>query len=54
MALSALRVMVLCMAMGQGAGTAAALATQGDQAVRDVDVSRLQSTLVEQGVLLDV
>lgn len=54
MALSALRVMVICMAMGQAAGAAAALAVQDGMPVRDLDVSRLQETLLEQGVILDV
>jgi len=38
-----------CMAMGEAAGVAAALAVQGDGSVRRVDVPRLQALLEAQG-----
>jgi hypothetical protein len=41
-----------CIAMGQAAGTAAALATKYNIAVRDVNHKELQSCLVKQGVPL--
>lgn len=48
-----LRVMPNCFAMGQAAGTAAALAVQGGGLTsRQVDVSLLQRTLVQQGAWL--
>ncbi|MBW4079870.1 FAD-dependent oxidoreductase [Paenibacillus sp. S150] len=48
-----LRVMPNCFAMGQAAGTAAALAAgAGGCTSREVDVPRLQQTLVEQGAWL--
>ncbi len=42
-----------CMAWGQAAGTAAAIATNQRVSIRDVDISLLQETLVNQGVILD-
>jgi hypothetical protein len=47
------RVMATCMAMGQGAGTAAALAVRTGAAIPDVDVALLRQTLVEQGAIVD-
>ena len=41
-------------AMGQAAGTAAAMAAAGDGNVRNVDVSRLQRTLAAQGAHLEL
>lgn len=41
-----------CMAMGQAAGTAAALAVKGGVKVRDVDYGSLQECLHRQGVPL--
>jgi hypothetical protein len=41
-----------CMVTGQAAGTAAALAISRNVKARDVDISELQRTLLEQGVLL--
>jgi hypothetical protein len=40
------------MATGHAAGTAAALAAQGEGAVRALDVAALQRTLREQDVVL--
>lgn len=51
-ALASVRMMPSCMAMGQAAGTAAALAIQGAIPVRQVDPGALRSRLAEQGVLL--
>ena len=44
---------VSCMAQGQAAGTAAALAAKAGVTPRQVDVQALRSTLKEQGVFLD-
>jgi hypothetical protein len=44
--------MAQCMAMGQAAGTAAALATDTD--VRAVDVARLQDRLRKDGAILSL
>lgn len=53
---SSLRVMGTCMAMGQAAGTAAALCAadpgwKGD--VRELDVARLRGTLIDDGAVLE-
>jgi glycine/D-amino acid oxidase-like deaminating enzyme len=42
-----------CMATGQAAGTAAAVAAQAGVAVRSVDVAALQAKLREQGAILE-
>lgn len=47
-----LRVMPNCFAMGQAAGTAAALALREGVKSREISVSRLQDRLVEQGAWL--
>ncbi len=47
------RVMATCMAMGQGAGTAAALALRDGTAIPEIDVDRLRATLKEQGAIVD-
>lgn len=47
------RVMATCMAIGEGAGTAAALAVQAGVIPRDLDTSSLRKKLVEQGALVD-
>ena len=53
-ALASSRVTVTCMAMGQAAGTAAALAARADAAARELDVPGLQRRLVDDGaVILD-
>lgn len=41
-----------CIAMGQAAGTAAALAVQGGIGPREVDIAVLQQRLLDQGVIL--
>jgi hypothetical protein len=47
------RVMPICMALGQAAGTAAALAVAQKTSLRDLEVSTLQKRLLEQGALLE-
>lgn len=51
-AAGAIRVMPPCMAMGQAAGTAAALAVSAKTTVRKVAVKQLQTVLKENGVYL--
>lgn len=51
-ALAAIRVMPPSFAMGQAAGTAAALAVAGGVQVRAVDVQKLQEQLLEDGAYL--
>lgn len=51
-AAGAVRVMPPCMAMGQAAGTAAALAVKSGINVRDVDTDELRSTLRQNGAYL--
>jgi len=51
-AFGSLRVMTHCMAIGQAAGTAAALAADSGSCPAEVDIDLLQGRLVEQGVLL--
>ena len=51
-AAGAIRVMPPCMAMGQAAGTAAAMAAKQNIPVRDVNVTALQESLRNQGVCL--
>jgi hypothetical protein len=51
---ASVRSMAQCMAMGQAAGTAAAMALDGDGSVRDVAVSRLQEGLREDGAILSL
>lgn len=52
MAGSAIRMMPSCMAFGQAAGTAAAIAVKQGLKPRDVDVSLLRKTLVDQGAFV--
>jgi hypothetical protein len=47
---ASVRSMGQCMAMGQAAGTAAALAAHGEIAVRDLPIERLQTQLRSDGV----
>ncbi len=47
------RVMATCMAIGQGAGVAAALAAQAGVAPRRVSIERLRDQLVATGALVD-
>ena len=49
---AAARVMGTCMAIGEAAGTAAAMALAEDTPVRDVDVSALRARLLENGAVL--
>lgn len=51
-AAGAIRVMPPCMAMGQAAGTAAALAVQMGKTVRQVDAGKLRDVLKENGAYL--
>ena len=46
------RVMATCMAMGQAAGTAAALASRAGCTPRQIDVQQLRETLRDNGVTL--
>ena len=46
------RVMATCMAIGQAAGTAAALAGKNGCGVREVDVAELRKTLTKDGALV--
>jgi hypothetical protein len=48
------RVMATCMAMGQGAGTAAALCARHGWAIGDLDTALLRTTLVGQGAIVDI
>jgi hypothetical protein len=51
-ALASTRVMAPSLAVGQAAGTAAALAARDAHAVADTDVDALRATLVDHGALL--
>ncbi len=48
------RVMATCMATGQAAGTAAALAARHGRDPRSIDVSELREVLVRERVILDI
>jgi len=50
---ASIRSMAQCMAMGQAAGSAAALASRSDGQVRGVDFAKLRETLVEDGAVLE-
>lgn len=50
---SSARVMGTCMAMGQAAGTAAALCVKGKLSTRKLSVEELRKVLKEQGAILD-
>lgn len=52
-AFGSVRVMTHCLALGQAAGTAAALAAARRQAPHEIDVVQLQSTLAAQGQILE-
>ena len=45
--------MPAAMAMGQAAGTAAALAIESRKSLRDIDVHALQQKLKDDGAILD-
>lgn len=51
-AFGSLRVMPVCMALGQAAGTAAALSLKSDVDVSKVDVKQLRKNLIDQGALV--
>ena len=51
-ALAAIRVQPICMAMGQAAGTAAAMCANENKRPADLDVKALQQKLAEQGAIL--
>jgi len=51
-AAGAVRVMPPCMAMGQAAGTAAAIAVKTKRSVREIDVQHLRQKLKENGAFL--
>lgn len=51
-ALAAIRVMTISMAVGQAAGTAAAMAARAEGAVRNVSVARLREALARGGACL--
>jgi hypothetical protein len=51
-ALAAVRVMPICFATGQAAGTAGAIAALDEVAPRDVDTRKLQANLLAQGAIL--
>jgi len=53
-ALGSVRVSAVCMAEGQAAGTAAALAVKNKVTPRKLNVKQLQKALIEQGVLLNI
>ena len=46
--------MAQCMAMGQAAGTAAALAAKGSGGVRDVPAAEIREALRSDGAILEV
>ena len=51
-ALASARITGTCMAMGQAAGTAAALSVASGRTLRALEVSRLQDVLLEQGAII--
>jgi hypothetical protein len=53
-ALAVLRVMGAPLALGEAAGTAAAIAVKDKVSVADVDVKKLQKTLVENGAVVSI
>jgi len=52
-AFGSMRVMACCMAMGQAAGTAAAIAVEKGYAFTEMDTQRLVETLKAQGAVID-
>lgn len=48
---SAIRIMPICSSIGEGAGTAAAIAVKEEKAFRDVDASKIQSMIKKNGGL---
>jgi hypothetical protein len=53
MAISALRVQVICMATGHAAGVTAALAARSDEDARRINYKNVQEVLLAQGAILD-
>jgi hypothetical protein len=51
-AMSSVRVMAPCMAMGEAAGRAAKMSVREDKSPLDIDVSKLQKELLEKGAYL--
>ncbi|MFP7285708.1 FAD-dependent oxidoreductase [Shouchella clausii] len=51
-ALGSFRVQAICLAIGEAAGAAAAIATKEKCLPREIDVTHLQDTLVDQGAIL--
>lgn len=52
-AFASARMIPCCMAMGQAAGTAAALAVKGAKSPREMDINRLQDALRAQGAYIE-
>jgi hypothetical protein len=52
-AVAAFRVMPCCYGIGQGAGTAAAIAIKENKPPKSIDIHELQKTLINQGVFLN-
>lgn len=52
-AVGGMRCMPSAMAIGQAAGTAAALAVNGDTSPKNIDICKLQELLIQQNVILD-
>lgn len=50
--MSSARVMPICMAIGEGAGTAAAMAVREGISPRNVNTDKLRETLLKNNVLL--
>lgn len=53
-ALAVMRVMGPCLALGEAAGTAAALAVKDNVSVADVDVKKLQKILTDNGCIIGI
>ncbi len=51
---ASVRIMPICSAMGQAAGTAAAIAVKNDTVMKKVDVSELQNTLKNKGAFIGI
>jgi hypothetical protein len=51
---ASIRSMAQCMAMGQAAGTVAALAAEGDGQVREVEFDQVQDELLGSGAILEI
>lgn len=50
--MAAIRVMPPCFAMGQAAGSAAAIAAHDNKNAKDIDIAKLQDTLIKNGAYL--